>query len=734
MVMIKTFKEIQFETLEFTSDSNFSPKFLYDQILPASKQVNLLLGFFNSSAFNALSKSFSEFISNGGTMRIVTNTEIDKKDFKELFEDGNNSPDNIEYIKRIITSPTELEKEFQGYGQYFYDCLRYLKDSGRLELRSTVYSRDYKSFHESHSKRIIFFDGNDYVMANGSANFTKTGIELNAEDVTIILGWSDSDPNRIKEQLKRFERIFNGENPKYLLLPNEVLEEIIDTRGKKLDKYKLIDNRKSLLRELVSKNPNLKYLSEDEELEPVNEINIISDYRGPKQKFDPRPYQKEAFDSWISNNKIGLFTMATGTGKTFTAINCIINEYYNNGPTKNIVVAWGEELVNQWYEALVDANFRNIFKWSSKNTRLPEHKRRIRDLRRGKDLNIIITYHSFIRDFEQFVGNDLSGYNVIFDEAHHMAGPSFMTKIQEFHFNNRIGLSATPLKDWDEEGSNDFILDFFKSQEKGTIFDYSMRDAINNGNLSKYDYHPYFINLEDDEWEKYKEYSASIMRTTEIGGINKHSAMQRQLVVDQASQKIAMVIKILNDIKKKGEIKYTLLYSPKGEDDDNSDDLKLIEKIAKQVSLNFQGLVHHIFLGETEDRELLLEEFEKGDVHLLHAIKCLDEGVDVPKTRNAIFVASGKNKREYIQRRGRVLRKDGDKVAQIYDIIAVPSESQFYLKKNIATSFLKNEFKRVEEFLELSREETRALAINKINNLLVNYGYNYTSLIEENKD
>lgn len=729
--MIKSFREIQFKTLEFTSDSDFSPKFLYDQILPISKRVDLLLGFFNSSAFNALSKSFSNFISNGGTMRIVTNTEISKVDFTELFDRSGGYNKSLDIIKRIVSKPTELEKEFEDYGQYFYDCLRYLKDTGRLEIKSTVYSNDYKTFNESHSKRVIFFDGKDYVMANGSANFTKTGIEINGEDVSIFLGWNDTDPKRISSQLERFEKIISGENPKYLILPNNILEEIIDTRGRKNDKYSLLDNRKILIKEIVSKHPSLKYLSEDQEINPNENIFSFEDYQGPKLKFDPRPYQLKALENWVNNGKIGLFTMATGTGKTFTAINCSINEYYNNGPTKNIVVAWGEELVNQWYDEFENAKFRNIFKWSSKNSKLAEHKRRIRDLRRGKDLNIIITYHSFIRDFYQYVGDDLSGFNVIFDEAHHMAGPTFMDKLKEFNFKNRIGLSATPLKDWDEEGSNDFILNFFKSEESGTIFDYSMKDAINNGILSEYDYHPYFINLEDDEWQKYKEYSARIMRTTEKGGINKQSAMKRQLVVDQANQKISMVIKILKYIKSNGGIKYTLLYSPKGDNEESSDDYKLIEKIALQVSSNFVGLVHHIFLGETEDRDLLLEEFENGDVHLLHAIKCLDEGVDVPKTRNAIFVASGKSKREYIQRRGRVLRKDGDKVAQIFDIVVVPSKSQFDSKRNIATSFLKNEFKRVVEFLELSRETTKKIVINNINELLKDYGFNYQSLINE---
>lgn len=736
MVMIKTFKEIQFETLEFTSDSEFTPKYLYDQIFPISKRIDLLLGFFNSSAFNALSKSFSEFIMNGGKMRIITNTEISEEDYRGLFEKDLTEED-YGRITHIISKPHALENEFKEYGEYFYECLRFLMEENRLEIKSTIYYNKTGHLSESHSKRVIFYDGYDYIMANGSANFTKTGIELNAEDVTITLGWNDPDPNRIKGQLERFEKIINGQNPRYILLPKEILKTLVYNRSSYLSKEDLLKKRDFVIQELISKHPTIVSLIEEKDEKQISiehDKSKPNQYIGPKLKFPPREYQSEANRNWINNGRVGLFTMATGTGKTFTAINCAINEYYNDGPTKNIVVAWGEELVNQWYDEFVNAKFRNIFKWSSKNPKLQEHKKRIRDLRMGKDLNIVITYHSFIRDFHQYIGNDLSSFNVIFDEAHHMAGPTFMEKLQEFKFENRIGLSATPLKDWDEEGSNDFILSFFKSEESGTIFDYSMRDAIKNGILSKYDYHPYFINLEDDEWEKYKEYSARIMRTTEVGGINKQSAMQRQLVVDQASQKIAMVIKILKDIESNGGIEYTLLYSPKGEDDDNTDDLKLIEKIAMHVSTNFKDLVHHIFLGETEDRNLLLEEFENGDVQLLHAIKCLDEGVDVPKTKNAIFVASGKSKREYIQRRGRVLRKDGDKVAQIYDIIAVPSQSQFRTKRNIATSFLRNEFKRVEEFLELSRDETKVTAISKIDTLLKSYGFNYNSLIKDCKE
>ena len=732
--MTKSFREIQFETLEFTSDSDYSPKFLYDQILPISKRVDLLLGFFNSSAFNALSKSFSDFILNGGKMRIVTNTEISEEDYKGLFERDLGEVD-YNKITNILVKPNALENEFKEYGDYFYECLRFLIEESRLEIKSTIYIQTDGRFSESHSKRIIFFDGQDYIMANGSANFTKTGIELNAEDVTITLGWNDPDPNRITNQLKRFENIISGKHPKYIILPNQILKNLILTRSSSLSQEALFKKRDGILRNLlVNKPENTHSFEATKEIYNFKKTEYVGPYLGLRS---PRDYQEEAKRKWLDNDKKGLFTMATGTGKTFTAISCLVHEYHNNGSKKNIIIASGHELIEQWEKEMKEAGFRYLFKWYSKNTRLEKDKITIKDLNRLNELNIVITYQGLqSAEFQRVIGKDLTEFNVVFDEAHRMAGPNFLTAVSKYKFKNVLGLSATPLKDWDESGSNEFILQFFQAEKFGYTFDYSMKEAIDKGFLCPYNYHPYFVHLEKEEWDEYIELSRQIMRAPEGELINKKAAMKRQLLIDQAVSKIPLVIKILKILREENKLKSTLVYCPKGETGDFGDESseRIIQKIAELVRDNFPGLNHHFFTGETNSRDLLLEQFSTGEVDLLYAIKCLDEGVDVPHTRNAIFIASGKNKREYIQRRGRVLRKpEGKELAEIYDIIVIPTLSQFQEKESTGLNMFKNEFKRVEEFLSLARHQSQEVALNIINNVLFDYGLNYNLITEKNE-
>ena len=165
-------------------------------------------------------------------------------------------------------------------------------------------------------------------------------------------------------------------------------------------------------------------------------------------------------------------------------------------------------------------------------------------------------------------------------------------------------------------------------------------------------------------------------------------------------------------------------------------DEKIINAIEKQVAKKFKTKINgQRFVGETIQREELLKEFEDQSVDLLYAVKCLDEGVNVPSTRNAIFLASGKNKREFIQRRGRILRihKDKDK-ANIYDIVVLPTKQQFTLDKSYSEKLIIGEFGRFIEFLEISVSKKQA--IKTINKKLEELGLSYKKvikIIEENR-
>jgi superfamily II DNA or RNA helicase len=248
-----------------------------------------------------------------------------------------------------------------------------------------------------------------------------------------------------------------------------------------------------------------------------------------------------------------------------------------------------------------------------------------------------------------------------------------------------------------------------------------MEEAIKNGFLCKYKYDPYFVTFTDEEWMEYLELTKKIPIAKDK--INTTAALKRQLLKDQAENKNNAVIEIVQKLILSNSFKNTLIYCPKGIDDIN--DERYINKLKIRLKTNFPQLNIETFVSETADRDLLLNDFESEDVHMLLAIKCLDEGVNIPKTMNAIFVASGQNYREFVQRRGRVLRNytDGDfkkEFASIFDIVILPTISQFTNHKNTAQKLIISEFARLYEFNDLAIPSLPTL--QKITSNLENYG------------
>jgi superfamily II DNA or RNA helicase len=195
------------------------------------------------------------------------------------------------------------------------------------------------------------------------------------------------------------------------------------------------------------------------------------------------------------------------------------------------------------------------------------------------------------------------------------------------------------------------------------------------------------------------------------------------------------VIKIIGKLLDDNNISNTLVYCPKGIEASNEEDDKIIGLIADSVASNFDNINAHFFLGKTENRDLLLEDFENQDVDILYAIKCLDEGVNVPSTQNAIFIASGKNKREFIQRRGRILRKfEGKKHANVYDIIVLPTNEQYYQDKNYSEKLIIGEFGRLIEFLEISinKIDSKRIIDEQLSQIELSY-HKVKNLIKENE-
>jgi superfamily II DNA or RNA helicase len=732
------FRDVDFpETLQYSSDSKNIPLEFYENTFPIAKEIDLLLGYFSSNAFKVLSKSFAEFIFNGGSMRIITNHIFSFKDKENLLI--NNKLDLEDEIIDIFGDLEKLEKELSDYGKHFFDCLKYLITHNRLKLLPVKFNH----FDLAHCKKMILYDGSDYISTDGSINFTMSALIKNSESFSVNVPWKgEIFHTRNQEAMNNFNLIFSKQHSDYKYLEPEEVEGIINKIGKTKEIQELLEDSIKLDNSNFSKK--IKSILELKKVrfeKKILELKTIS--KEPKFPYPkPHDYQIEAWKAWEQNNNVGLFAMATGTGKTLTALYCLIQEFKKNRVQKNIIVVPGKELVSQWYNEFKQTNFSTPIKWYSGNLKLKKNIEYIKLLKHKSnfnELNIVITYKSFASNtFKTLFKDILKDFIVVFDETHNMGAEGFMSAINNLELNKRIGLSATPLRLWDENNENQFIENFFHTCPPYT-YSYSMEDAIKNGYLCKYHYEPFFVNFSDEEWEKYLKLTQQLHNKKENETINTKAALKRQLLKDQASAKGEAVIEIIENLIEKDSFKNTLIYCAKGVDNKIND--RYIHILQEEINKKFPILNTATFLGETINRDLLLKDFEDETVHMLLAIKCLDEGVNIPKTINAIFIASGQNYREFVQRRGRVLRNYKTKefkkdFADIFDVVVLPSLLQFNNDRKTAERLIISEFRRLYEFYNLADDKFKTH--KKIKDVLKKYslteGYIRNQVNDNNKN
>lgn len=443
----------------------------------------------------------------------------------------------------------------------------------------------------------------------------------------------------------------------------------------------------------------------------------------------PRDYQKKALDAWIENKYKGFFAMATGTGKTITSLNCLLHLYREEGSYKCLILVPTISLVDQWKKECTRFGFRNIIKISSKERGWKDAVMRIvtNSYFNLKNISyvIIATYVSFAKSETCSRIEELSASTLLIaDEAHNMGSTLMLKAMKRVVFQRRIGLSATPHRQYDSHG-NRSINDFFGIKDHYT-FEYSMAEAIEKGVLCKYRYFPHVVNLNEDEMEQYLILSKQIAKffhdDTEMfddDPVLTALLLKRKRIIHKAVNKLVKFKEIINDLyREKGNLKYTMIYAPEGvcpddsyynvvddrdEIEDSGDEIPLINLYTMLVAETNKYTTVEQFTARETDRDRILRDFANGVTDVLVAMKCLDEGVDVPRAENAIFCASTGNPRQFIQRRGRILRIHENKsMAYIHDLVVVPYVDYDIESFNMERSLLKRELLRVSDFAKIA--------------------------------
>ena len=723
----------------YVPGEEFSPERFFNDGLKNSTEFDLKLGYFSSAAISVLAEGFATFISQGGCMRLIINHIVSKKD-KEAITNGvmGNVIDcsdlsNFQYLKTT----------FNEYQEQFFRCLAYMISEKRIDIR-IIKPRGKKGI--AHTKSGQFRDGDSITAFTGSANFTISGLFNNIEEIKIDR--SDSVDRmvqkRIEKQRKDFDAIMSGEKKGIDYLSPKDLVEAISTNYGDSDIEELLDVENKL-REVKRRHRG--------DSTTVHDDMAPSIPRFPYDK--PREYQQLAFENWKNNKQKGLFAMATGTGKTITSLNCLLEIYKRNGYYKAIILVPTITLVNQWEKECWKFNFSNIIKvysknaeWRSKIELLQMSEKYRKPSEPAQNFIIISTYASFAREKVFTILNSFERTKVLFiaDEAHNMGSPSILKRLGTIKYLRRIGLSATPERQYDVD-TNVKLYRFFGAEDNFT-FEYSMKEAIQKGVLCKYYYYPHLVKLTDEEMANYVELSEKISKYFNYnkGVFDKKDdilmslLLARKRIIHKAANKLDAFKKIIKErYEKNGNLKYSLIYVPEGNkpdyiidsdifdkseqvaDDDVSN--HLIDVYTEAVMKVDKYITVRKFVSGQKDRDAILADFAKGKLQVLTSMKCLDEGVDVPRSELAIFCASTGNPRQFIQRRGRVLRQHPDKhMAEIHDLVVAPEVSATSSGYKMEQALLKNELLRVKNFSILS--ENQSYSQMELKSVMEHYGLN----------
>jgi len=723
---------------QYKSKTEWEPLGFFSECLCNSIQFDLMLGFFSSSAIRTLADGFALFLYNGGTMRLIINNILSEQDKNAIIAGAQEEKTTL----FDLTDIEALKKVLSEKDKHFFECLSWLIANKRIEI---MIISPKNSIGISHTKSGVFGDGVNLVGFNGSCNFTQTALLENIESIDAFCDWDGNiNTAKIQNTIATFNNTFSGSDDSVNYIdPTEITTSIERNFGNKtIDE--LLEQEERLFEEgNKTIRPSLKKVIDKAQNKVTQTIETLKAEQS-KPQFPyiegAREYQQIAFENWKKNKQQGLFAMATGTGKTITSLNCLLEIYKKTGYYKALILVPTITLVNQWEAECRKFKFSSILTVSSKSNWRNDFATIItkEQLFPTEQVSFIVisTYASFGRanifaELNQLPSKTL----LIADECHNMGSDTIQKLLPKINCKRRIGLSATPERQFDDEG-NEKLFAFFNSA-KGYTYEYSMKEAIDNDVLCRYYYYPHLVTLTESEMNEYVDISLKIAKYFDPSKdkfikndpILTALLLARKRIIHKAFNKVSIFSDIIKGYyQKKRSLKYTLVYVPEGNDTNdyfetdrysNTDEVEmdndavhLIDVFTKAVKNTNNTITTKKFISGTNDRDEILEQFSKGEIDVLTSMKCLDEGVDVPRAELAIFCASTGNPRQFVQRRGRILRKHPDKqFAYIHDLVVIPEINPNNDSYSMERSILKKELERVNNFASLSENSSHTVNV-----------------------
>lgn len=666
--------------IKYDSDEDDLLNDFYIPTLSESVKYYRLSGFFNSSSLAVAAAGLENFIKNNGKMKLVTSVIFSKEDLLKINEAH---ADPLKVIEENFIS--DYESISDSFVKDHLAALGWMIANDKLEIK-VAYPKDLINIFHPKVGILVDSEGN-YLSFSGSDNETRSGWLGNIEEFKVFTSWKFGHKEIIDTDILSFTKYWkdNAKKVNVIDIPKAIKKDLIKLAPKSVD------------------NLNFHQLPSFQGGGHINK-------KGRKLRF----YQQNALDAWFDNDCRGIFELATGTGKTFTALKCL-EKLFKSEDIVCVISCPLIYLVEQWAKEVKEFSiFDNVFKAYGGTNWKSEINDFLFDLDLGiEDNGIIVTTHNTFsqKDFIDILSNCNKKLCLIVDEMHHVGGAKFSRGLTGIDYEYRLGLSATPSVYMNDDATN-FLMEYFG----GIVSSFTIQDALTEIDpetgehyLTEYNYYPIRVELNNQEMDDYKKLSERIRISYFKDNSDSNDELVRLLnkrrqILKDAAQKDDKLIDVLNNFT---DLDHLIIFTTYGQKDRV---LKILGEQGVSPRHEFTSNVSARKIKEIglSERELLIKRFDEGDLKALVAIKCLDEGVDVPSADKVIIMSSSTNPMEYVQRRGRVLRKfKGKKIAMIFDMVVLPDYDGFELTKNIRDS----EITKLYDFIESAKNKRECYRI-----------------------
>ena len=662
-----------------------------DVLIPcfqSATYVDCMMGFFSSAILVSIAPGLATFINHSNeSLRLIISPLLRTED-KEAIEDGIVSPEDV-----ITTTLENFVVTENSIAQHTLKCLSWLLRHGRVEIKIALMKDAL-----FHPKVWLFREGDDLIAAHGSSNMTYAGINKNIEQISISKSWEEYTQHYTTEKLcEQFRELWTNrdESCTIVSIPQAIKENLLKTYPSDIppteSDFHMLDKQATYLIEESPRTYDFYKSSRPS-------FAIPSYLRFEDGPFE---HQGKAVKAWCEAGYQGVLEMATGSGKTIAAMICAHRLYNVEKPLLIVVAAPYIPLIQQWCDEISPFGLKavNLTEAKGAKKRAAELNRLKRRFRIGNsDVEVVVVSHrtlcnsEFKAELEKFKCKTL----LIADEVHNLGSEGFITDPPHF-FDYRLGLSATPIRQYDEEGTAQ-LFEFFGS----IIFQFTLEEAIGRC-LVEYEYYVHPVELTDDEMDEWYALTEKIRRNAwrqedeDADEYLMKLLRDRRALLENAKNKIAALEEVLTRENFR-KLQYALIYTS----DKAPQQLKDVNALLNKHGILFHQLTHE----ETPNREKtaqIIESFQEGTLRVLTAKRVLDEGVNIPQIEKAFILASTTVERQWVQRRGRLLRtcRETSKThSEIHDFIALPPDLDDLDDRE--RTLIESELKRIQAFASLA--------------------------------